>query len=119
VSAHGLILSSFFSIAALVSMLAGFNVNFELDKQYPFWLVVAGTIILFVGGILGHVGRQMEKSSRRFSLSNLIFYFLSLGSAACLATSVALDTFGDSSKYCTVAQLGKLNSGLFNLNSFF
>ena len=87
-------------------MLAGFNVNNEIENKYPVWLIVAGSIILFIGGVIGHIGRQMEKSSSRFSISNFIFYFLSISSAACLATSVALDSFGDSSQYCTVSQLG-------------
>ena len=121
-SAHGLLLASFFSLAGLISMTAGFNVHYDVEQQYPYWLVVAGTVTLFIGGIVGHLGkfrpriksssminlgRQMEKSSYRFSVSNIIFYILSLGSAALLAACTGMETFGDSSQYCTIFQLGK------------
>lgn len=106
VSAHGLLLASFFSLAGLISMTAGFNVHYDVEQQYPYWLVVAGTVILFIGGIIGHLGRQMEKSSYRFSVSNIIFYILSIGSAALLAACTGMETFGDSSQYCTIFQLG-------------
>ena len=49
----------------------------------------------------------MEKSSYRFSVSNIIFYILAIGSAALLAACTGMETFGDSSKYCTIFQLGK------------
>ena len=55
-SAHGLLLASFFSLAGLISMTAGFNVHYDVEQQYPYWLVVAGTVTLFIGGIVGHLG---------------------------------------------------------------
>ena len=52
----------------------------------------------------------MEKSSYRFSVSNIIFYILSIASAGLLAACTGMETFGDSSKYCTIFQLGKCSA---------
>ena len=87
VSAHGLLLASFFATAAIASIAASFSVHHEVKPLYPMWLAVSGTVILFVGGLIGHVGRQMEKSSRRFSLSNIIFYILAFSTAALFFTA--------------------------------
>ena len=38
-------------------MTAGFNVHYDVEQQYPYWLVVAGTVTLFIGGIVGHLGK--------------------------------------------------------------
>ena len=57
----------------------------------------------------------MEKSSYRFSVSNIIFYILAIGSAALLAACTGMETFGDSSKYCTIFQLGKPTLKLLKL----
>ena len=38
-------------------MTAGFNVHYDVEHQYPYWLVVAGTVTLFIGGIVGHLGK--------------------------------------------------------------
>ena len=69
VSAHGLLLASFFSLAGLISMTAGFNVHYDVEQQYPYWLVVAGTVTLFIGGIVGHLGKfhfSIEGHKRSF-----------------------------------------------------
>ena len=62
-SAHGLLLASFFSLAGLISMTAGFNVHYDVEEKYPYWLVVAGTVTLFIGGIIGHLGKDHPRNA--------------------------------------------------------
>ena len=64
----------------------------------------------------------MDKSSKRFSLSNIIFYVLSLSTACLFFAASGLGTFGDSSQYCTVPELRlcepftpSTKLGLFNI----
>jgi len=105
VSAHGLILSSFFGVSAVASMVASFSIHHTVTPFYTLWLAVTGIVLLFFGGLLAHIGKQMDKSSNRFSLSNIIFYILAGSSAALFFTALGLATFGDSSQYCTVPEL--------------
>ena len=85
---------------------ASFNVRYKIEYRYPYWLAVAGAVVLFISGCVGHIGRQMANSSWRFSISNLLFYFLCLSSTGLTAASTGLSTFGDSSIYCTITTLG-------------
>lgn len=106
VSAHGVILAGFMGVTSFTSLSGAFSVHYEVSYHYPYWLAVSGAVILFIAGAIGHVGRQMSNSSSKFSISNLIFYGLCLGSAGLFAAASGLSTFGDSSQFCTITLLG-------------
>ena len=44
-------------------MTAGFNVHYDVEEKYPYWLVVAGTVTLFIGGIIGHLGKDHPRNA--------------------------------------------------------
>jgi len=106
VSAHGVLLSSFLGMTSFVSLSAAFSIHYDIEYRYPYWLAVTGAVVLFLGGCIGHVGRQMAASSSRFSPSNLLFYFLCVSSTGLTAAATGLPSFGDSSIFCTITQLG-------------
>ena len=87
VAAHGLLLASFFAMASIASMTASFSVHHEVTPLYPMWLAVSGTAMLFSGGLIGLVGRQMTRSSRQSSLSNIEFVILAISTVALFFTA--------------------------------
>ena len=99
-------MASFIGLTAFTVLSAAFSVHYTIEYSYPYWLAVSGSVVLFLSGCVGHIGRQMAASSSRFSASNLIFYFLCLSSTGLIAAATGLPSFGDSSIFCTVTTLG-------------
>jgi len=106
VAAHGLLLASFFATASIASLTASFSVHHKVTPFYPMWLAVSGTAMLMAGGLIGLVGRQMTRSSRQSSLSNIVFVILAISTVALFFTAFGLNSFGDTSQYCKIPELG-------------
>ena len=55
VSAHGVLLAAFLALSSFISLSAAFSVHYTVEYRYPYWLAVAGTVVLFIGGCIGKI----------------------------------------------------------------